>query len=92
MGRTHDKLVYAALGELAIPPSRQRPVGSGLWSCGLIEPNAWGASEIRASFWDMLQAGGERVGMMILQRPSTARTVEAGCGGAPSASRGGSSV
>jgi lysophospholipase L1-like esterase len=31
-----------------------RPPDRGLWYCGLIEPNAWGASEIRAAFWDAL--------------------------------------
>jgi lysophospholipase L1-like esterase len=32
-----------------------RPPDRGLWYCGLIEPNAWGASEIRASFWETLR-------------------------------------
>jgi lysophospholipase L1-like esterase len=36
-----------------------RPPDRGLWYCGLIEPNAWGASEIRASFWETLQADSE---------------------------------
>jgi lysophospholipase L1-like esterase len=31
-----------------------RPPNRGLWYCGLIEPNAWGASEIRAAFWETL--------------------------------------
>jgi hypothetical protein len=31
-----------------------RPADRGLWYCGLVEPNAWGASEIRASFWETL--------------------------------------
>ena len=31
-----------------------RPPDRDLWYCGLIEPNAWGASEIRAAFWDAL--------------------------------------
>jgi lysophospholipase L1-like esterase len=34
-----------------------RPPDRGLWYCGLIEPNAWGASEIRASFWETLRTG-----------------------------------
>ena len=33
----------------AHPPDR------GLWYCDLIEPNAWGASEIRAAFWATLE-------------------------------------
>jgi lysophospholipase L1-like esterase len=35
-----------------------RPTDRGLWYCGLIEPNAWGASEIRASFWETLEKDG----------------------------------
>jgi lysophospholipase L1-like esterase len=31
-----------------------RPADRGLWYCGLVEPNAWGASEIRAAFWESL--------------------------------------
>jgi len=30
----------------ARPPDRAR------WYCDLIEPNAWGASQIRAAYWD----------------------------------------
>jgi hypothetical protein len=32
-----------------------RPPNRGLWYCDLIEPNAWGASEIRAAFWATLE-------------------------------------
>jgi hypothetical protein len=35
-----------------------RPPDRGLWYCGLIEPNAWGASEIRAAFWEALERAG----------------------------------
>jgi hypothetical protein len=35
-----------------------RPRDRGLWYCRLIEPNAWGASQIRASFWEALQRAG----------------------------------
>ena len=35
-----------------------RPPDRGLWYCGLIEPNAWGASEIRATFWEALRKAG----------------------------------
>jgi hypothetical protein len=31
-----------------------RPADRELWYCGLIEPNAWGASEIRAALWEGL--------------------------------------
>jgi lysophospholipase L1-like esterase len=27
------------------------PVNRSLWYCGVVEPNAWGASEIRAAYW-----------------------------------------
>jgi lysophospholipase L1-like esterase len=42
-----------ATGDPAQP--EPRPSNRGLWYCGLIEPNAWGASEIRAAFWETLQ-------------------------------------
>jgi lysophospholipase L1-like esterase len=32
-----------------------RPSDRALWYCNVIEPNAWGASAVRASFWDALQ-------------------------------------
>ena len=32
-----------------------RPSNRDLWYCDLIEPNAWGASEIRATFWATLE-------------------------------------
>ena len=41
-----------AAGDAAQPAAR--PPDRGLWYCGLIEPNAWGASEIRAAFWETL--------------------------------------
>ena len=31
------------------------PADRDLWYCNLIEPNAWGASEIRADFWTALE-------------------------------------
>ena len=39
-------------------PAGRPPRDRGLWYCGLIEPNAWGASQIRASFWEALQRAG----------------------------------
>lgn len=33
-----------------------RPPHRDLWYCHLIEPNAWGASQIRAAFWDSLSS------------------------------------
>jgi lysophospholipase L1-like esterase len=44
-----------AAGDPAQPDPR--PSNRGLWYCGLIEPNAWGASEIRAAFWEALASG-----------------------------------
>jgi len=32
------------------------PADSDLWYCGAIEPNAWGAHQIRATWWHALQA------------------------------------
>jgi hypothetical protein len=31
-----------------------RPANRRLWYCGVIEPNAWGAAEIRRAWWDTL--------------------------------------
>jgi len=31
-----------------------RPANQDLWFCNVIEPNAWGASAVRAAFWDAL--------------------------------------
>ena len=36
-------------------PAGRPPRDRGLWYCPLIEPNAWGASEIRAAFWQALE-------------------------------------
>ena len=35
-----------------------RPRERDLWYCGVVEPNAWGASEIRRVFWSVLEAAG----------------------------------
>jgi lysophospholipase L1-like esterase len=45
-----------AAGDPAQPSPR--PPDRALWYCSLIEPNAWGASEIRACFWEALQRAG----------------------------------
>jgi lysophospholipase L1-like esterase len=37
-----------------------RPANRRLWYCGLIEPNAWGAHEIRATWWRALHDSGWR--------------------------------
>lgn len=51
--------VHAAFtghGVTAGDPSRSdpRPAGRGLWFCRVIEPNAWGAHAIRATWWNAL--------------------------------------
>jgi lysophospholipase L1-like esterase len=35
-----------------------RPADRNLWYCGVIEPNAWGAHEIRRTWWDALDRAG----------------------------------
>jgi hypothetical protein len=35
-----------------------RPANSDLWYCGVIEPNAWGAHQIRATWWHALVDAG----------------------------------
>jgi hypothetical protein len=46
-----------------------RPPDRGLWYCGLIEPNAWGASEIRAAFWETLRLPDAPAGGFSLATP-----------------------
>jgi lysophospholipase L1-like esterase len=36
--------------------SDPRPANRDLWFCNVIEPNAWGASAVRAAFWDTFHA------------------------------------
>jgi hypothetical protein len=35
-----------------------RPTNRELWYCGVIEPNAWGAHQIRAAWWHALHDAG----------------------------------
>ena len=35
-----------------------RPGNRDLWYCGVIEPNAWGAHEIRRTWWETLERAG----------------------------------
>jgi hypothetical protein len=30
------------------------PANRSIWYCGAVEPNTWGASEVRAAFWAAL--------------------------------------
>lgn len=45
-------------GDPAQPEAR--PANRALWYCGMIEPNAWGAHHIRATWWQALQHNGWR--------------------------------
>ena len=58
----HDRFLGHGLaaGDPAQPDPR--PPNRDLWYCGLIEPNAWGASEIRATFWEALATTGSTFG------------------------------
>lgn len=46
----------AAVGDPAQPDPR--PADTDLWYCGIIEPNAWGAHHIRATWWRALVDSG----------------------------------
>jgi lysophospholipase L1-like esterase len=46
----------AAVGDPGQP--HPRPADRRLWYCGVIEPNAWGAHEIRCSWWRTLEEAG----------------------------------
>jgi hypothetical protein len=53
--------VHAAFlghGAMAGDPGQPhpRPHDRDLWFCGVIEPNAWGAHEIRRVWWQTLEA------------------------------------
>jgi lysophospholipase L1-like esterase len=45
-------------GDPTIPDSH--PANRDLWYCGLIEPNAWGADQIRAAWWQTINNSGWR--------------------------------
>lgn len=65
----HDALVanihqrFLGHGVLAGDPSQPsaRPPERALWYCNLIEPNAWGASQVRAAFWEALRGASDRL-------------------------------
>ncbi len=46
----------SAAGDPGQPDSR--PADRDLWFCGVIEPNAWGAHEIRRVWWETLERAG----------------------------------
>lgn len=51
--RSHFHGHGAGVGDPAQPDPR--PANRQLWYCGVIEPNAWGAHEIRIAWWNALQ-------------------------------------
>jgi hypothetical protein len=65
LARRHGALVadvhgwFLGHGATAGAPSQvlSRPASRNLWYCNLIEPNAWGAHEIRRTWWQVLHAG-----------------------------------
>ena len=65
LARRHGALVadvhgwFLGHGATAGTPSQvlSRPASRNLWYCNLIEPNAWGAHEIRRTWWQALHAG-----------------------------------
>ncbi len=46
----------AAVGDPGQP--HPQPADRELWFCGVIEPNAWGAHEIRRTWWQALESAG----------------------------------
>jgi hypothetical protein len=54
----HARFVGHGLGAGDPTQPAARPPDGGLWYRDLFEPNAWGASEIRAAFWETLQTHG----------------------------------
>jgi lysophospholipase L1-like esterase len=50
----HGRFLGHGLTRGDITRDDPRPADRELWYCDVIEPNAWGASAIRAAFWDAL--------------------------------------
>jgi hypothetical protein len=51
----HDRFLGHGLASGDPAQSDPRPENRALWYCNVIEPNAWGADAVRASFWHALQ-------------------------------------
>jgi lysophospholipase L1-like esterase len=51
----HDRFLGHGLAVGDPTRSKPRPRNRALWYCNVIEPNAWGAHAVRASFWQALQ-------------------------------------
>ena len=52
----HDQFLGHGLTVGNPAQSKPRPRNRALWYCNVIEPNAWGADAVRASFWHALHA------------------------------------
>ena len=52
----HDRFLGHGLRAGNPAQSDPRPDNRDLWYCRIIEPNAWGADAVRASFWHALQS------------------------------------
>jgi lysophospholipase L1-like esterase len=50
----HDKFLGHGLTAGNPGQAEARPTDRNLWYCNVIEPNAWGASAVRAAFWEAL--------------------------------------
>jgi len=51
----HGRFLGHGLQRGDVTQSDPRPADRELWYCDVIEPNAWGASAVRAAFWDALR-------------------------------------
>jgi hypothetical protein len=52
----HERFLGHGYGAGDASAFEARPADRNLWYSGTIEPNAWGASEIRAAWWGVLAA------------------------------------
>ena len=50
----HEKFLGHGLATGNPGQPEARPTDRHLWYCNIIEPNAWGASAVRAAFWEAL--------------------------------------
>jgi hypothetical protein len=50
----HEKFLGHGLATGSPGQPEARPTDRHLWYCNIIEPNAWGASAVRAAFWEAL--------------------------------------
>lgn len=58
VAQIHDRFLGHGLARGDPAQGQARPADRGLWYCNVVEPNAWGASEVRAAFWEALSEPG----------------------------------